>query len=604
MGFLELLLLATPGAPALLTILWPMTRRRRVLMAVAPWATLPALALALHPEAAGVALTLPPVFMGLHLALDAPGQAFLLLTSLLWLLAGTFAGSYHARDPHREGFFGFFVLTMTGNLGLVVAADVLSFYLFFAVMTFAGYGLVVHRGDQPARRAGRIYIVMAILGEVLLLAALLALGWAGQEIPLFGDELGRAWSVLQKGGWGSAVAVLVVAGFGVKAGVVPLHLWLPLAHPVAPTAASALLSGVMIKAGLLAWLRHLPADLAFPEVGALLAAVGVFTAFYGVAVGLAQDDAKTVLAYSSVSQMGYMALGVGLLLRDPGWAPVGLLAVVFFALHHGMTKAALFLAVGVGDRVGGGRSRRASFVLVGAALPALVLAGAPLTTGATSKGLIKSALGRLAPEWYGLLEPVLLVASAGTTLLMARFLVTFWARMRRRLDAKRNGPEPRGSRGAGLQLGLFVPWLVLVALGAGGLLWIPWAVALPAGAELPGVWEGFGGAAGPLVAAALVSWVIWRWPGLLGRVRGLRLPAGDLVVVFEALARNLRRLPWGVLEKEWGRTIIRGIHRGQLWVHARAAWAAERDLRLADGPVVGLIFVGLGVALGLVLFWG
>src|SRR5690606_7309656 len=106
---------------------------------------------------------------------------------------------------------------------------------------------------------------------------------------------------------------LVLAGFGIKAGALPLHVWLPLAHPAAPTPASAVLSGAMIKAGLLGWLRFLPLGLvALPGWAALLMVLGVVAVFFGAAAGAVQQDAKAVLAYSSISQMGLMIIGLAI----------------------------------------------------------------------------------------------------------------------------------------------------------------------------------------------------------------------------------------------------------------------------------------------------
>ncbi|HKK93732.1 MAG TPA: complex I subunit 5 family protein [Longimicrobiales bacterium] len=602
MGVGELLLIATPGAPALLGALWPVSRMRKILVAAAPWAALPALALAILPGAEGATVSASTLFTGLHLTLDTTGRAFLVLTALLWVLAGAFARSYHATDPRRGAFFGFFVLTMAGNMGVVLAGDILSFYLFFAVMTFAAYGLVAHRRDGEARRAGRVYIVMAILGEVALLAGVLALGWAGAGVPEFGSATVEAWSALHEAGWASGAAALLVLGFGVKAGVVPLHLWLPLAHPVAPTAASALLSGVMIEAGVLAWVRFLPSELALPAVGTGLALVGVVSIFYGVAAGLAQDDPKTVLAYSSVSQMGYLAMGTGALLRTEGWATAGLLAVILFALHHGVAKGALFLAVGVADRTPPSpRSRWQHLVPAVAALPALALAGAPLTTGAMAKTTLKSGLRELAPAWYAPLDPVLLGASVGTTLLMARFLIRLRVRM---TDRSRHHPNGSGDARADRRqafAGLLAPWLILVALGVAGPVWLSGVVPSGVDAALPGPWDGAGEAAWPVMAGVLVAGVVWRRPDFLGRIGRLRVPPGDLLIPLEFLAGRLRRLPWGVLEEGRGGGIVRAIHRGQVWVHARAARAAEWDLGMARGTVIGFLLAGLAVALAVAL---
>ncbi len=139
-------------------------------------------------------------------------------------------------------------------------------------------------------------------------------------------------------------------GFGAKIGLVPFHIWMPLAYRAAPIPAAAVLSGAAVKAGVIGLIRFLPLDVATPEWGEALVVAGLFSAFYGVAIGITQRNPKTVLAYSSVSQMGVIAavFGMGLAVGDGDAA----LFAGFYAAHHTLVKGALFLAVGVaaGDR--------------------------------------------------------------------------------------------------------------------------------------------------------------------------------------------------------------------------------------------------------------
>ncbi len=598
----EFLLLLTPGLPVLFALAWLSRRLRPALFRWVPLAVLPGLALGFLPGAEGAAVVLPGVFTGVHLGVDPLARALLLLTCLLWGAAGLFAQSYHSEDPRRDAFFGFFVLTMTGNLGLLVSADILAFYLFFAMMTFAAYGLVVHRRDRVALRAGRVYIVMAIVGELGLLSGLFILGVAAGGAPLFGLELEAAWRILAEGAGeleGSAeitggaawlAAFLLLAGFGVKAGLVPLHLWLPLAHPVAPTAASALLSGVMIKAGLLGWLRYLPTESAVPLLGGALIMIGVGAAFYGVLVGLAQDDPKTVLAYSSVSQMGYMALGTGILLIDPGLTEIALLGVVFYALHHGVAKGALFLAVGVAERTPAASTWRLP-LLLGTALPALALTGAPFTSGARAKLALKEAMQALGGPWYTIVDPLLLIAAVGTTLLMARFLST----MTSRVGAHADHGEKKGGA-----VGLAFPWIGLLALGGAGAWLLPLAYGLPEGVSLPGLLEGLGASAWPVLLGGGLAWVAWQRPELLGTVAGTRIPAGDLIVPIEALIVRTRGLPQEALLAR-GVAAVGQVRSVQRRSHAWAVWVAERDLYLMRGTILGALLMVLTVVLGVLL---
>ncbi len=612
LDFADLLLILTPGLPAAVAMSWPVARLRPLLERVAPWAALPALVLALLPTAEGASWATFGVMTGLRFEVDGVARAFLVVTALLWLVVGAFAARYHRDDPKKSRFLGFFVATMAGNLGLVVAADGLSFYLFFAVMTFAAYGLIVHRADEEAFRAGRVYIVMAVLGEIAVLAALFMLGAAADGAPGFGTGMARAWSVVSEAGHAEGLAALVVVGFGIKAGLVPLHLWLPLAHPVAPTAASALLSGAMIKGGLLAWIRYLPPEAALPTVGGALIALGAFTTLYGVAVGLAQDDPKTVLAYSSVSQMGFMTLGVGLAARGGAAVPVAILAVVVYALHHAVAKGALFLSVGVADRIplpvdrssadgtsGGATGSWNPWVLAGAALPALALSGAPGSTGSMSKATLKDAIYELAPGLNDTLGVVLTSAGVGTTLLLARFLLLLMRRMERRDARVPDAPEgaaptPRATAA------LVAPWALLLLVCLAGPWWLPQVVPDVGGAGPSGPLASWSTAAGTVLVGIILAWLVARRPTLLLGLQKLRVPAGDLLLPFETLVRRIAKLrdeAWYVHRDLRAQALKRG------WRLARtgASRLADRDLLLAGGRVVACVVVMLVVGLAVLL---
>jgi formate hydrogenlyase subunit 3/multisubunit Na+/H+ antiporter MnhD subunit len=504
------LLIAATAAPLLLLLFCLRRNGRERLPALMPWAALPALALALfaHP---GLTLELPWLLLGSRIGVDATGRTFLLFTALLWSIAGAYARAYFAADARAPRFAGFFMATLTGNIGFILAQDIATFYFFYALTTFAAFGLIAHAGDDAARRAGRVYLVMAIGGEAMLfLAFMLMAGAAGTM------ELTAAASAIATAPARDAILALLLAGFGIKVGVVPLHLWLPLAHPVAPTPASAVLSGAIIKAGLLGWLRCLPAgEIAMPHWGMLLIAAGIATVFYGVAVGLAQRDAKVVLAYSSISQMGFMTVGAGAGLFAPQAWPALWSALALYALHHGFAKGALFLGVGV---MRAARKWRGA-VLCGLLLPALALAGAPFTSGALAKFALKDALAALPGAWPGTLAYALAAAAVGTTLLMMRFLWCVW---RAPLEAHHDARP------------LAWPWLA--SLGAVlALTWLthPQPLPLSASALFTGAWPVLLGV--PLALAAM--WVTRHGPAPT-------LPAGDVLVPIERALRHLAGLSY------------------------------------------------------------
>jgi formate hydrogenlyase subunit 3/multisubunit Na+/H+ antiporter MnhD subunit len=523
---MNLLLLASVLLPALLAFAAISRRGRAVAVRLAPWSAAPALLVSLLPPA-DAALHLSWVLTGSSWGLDATGRIFLFFTSSLWLAAGIHARTYLRDDPRRARYFVFHLLALTGNLGLIAALDVVTFYLFFSLMSFAAYGLVVHTGGEEARRAGRVYLAMAVLGESLLLAGIL-MATAGAT----GTLLPEVAVAVQHSPHSNIIIALLLAGFGIKAGALPLHVWLPLAHPVAPTPASAVLSGSMIKAGLLGWLRLLPLGAAtLPGWGALLAALGLMAAFFGVVVGVTQRNAKTALAYSSISQMGIVNVGIGLALIEPAAWPIALAALLVYAVHHGLAKGALFLGVAVALEAGGPRSRW--LLRAGMVFAALAVAGAPLTSGSVAKGALKEVAYLSPGVWPLALDWLLPLTTVGTTILMAHFLSLTWS------SAK---PEARP------RAGLWAPWSGLLFLLLGVLYLLPrlYDLEIP-GAQAPGLRYLVAGM-WPIALGAGVwwfqravrqrfSWSVERW----------EIPAGDLLVFVEervgAVGRALSREP-------------------------------------------------------------
>lgn len=494
-------------APAL----WPITavlllwRPLHRLHALLPLAALPALAVALFTAPGTV--DLPWLFLGARFGLDEGSRIFLLFTAALWLAGGLHAAGCLRDDPRRRAFWLFWLAAMAGNFGLVLAQDAASFTVFFALMSFASYGLVVHSRTPEAVQAGRVYLALVVVGELALFAAI-ALAWHTAGSLRF-DAIAAA---LAESPQRDAVIALTLVGFGIKVGALPLHVWLPLAHPVAPTPASAVLSGAMIKAGLLGWLRLLPlGTAAAPAWGETLIALGLTAAFAAALAGATQRQAKAALAYSSISQMGLVTVAVGIALAVPAAAPAAVAAATLYAFHHAFAKAALFLGVSLD---GAHSARARALWMIGVALPALALAGAPLTSGYAAKLALKAAL----PAGFETLAAALTLAAAGTTLVMLRVV---WL-LRHGAHASH---APNGAMWAG--------WALLVALSllgwpAVGRLADLWPTT--AGAWLGAVWP-------LLLGAALAALgVAWRRRSAGGRE--ITVPPGDLLVPLLALARR------------------------------------------------------------------
>lgn len=508
------LALVIPLLPVLLAPLTLLRRCQPLACRLAPWLPLSAVALlSLH----GKVVSMPWLLLGTRIGVDERALALLLLTIAGWTLAGLHARTHLARAGQPRFWF-FWLLTFTGNLCVFITLDAASFYAAYAMMSFAAYGLVVHYGRAEDYRAGRVYIVMALLGEALLVIALMTVA---ADAGNFALEHGGPWHALAPARW---ISALFIAGFGIKTGLVLLHMWLPLAHPRAPVPASAVLSGVMLTAGLMGWLRFAPLGVdGYQALGAVLLGAGVISAFYGVAVGLAQIRAKSVLAYSSVSQMGLVASIVALALLHPAQADAYAMLAVLFALHHGLAKTALFIGIDVAAV----RPRLARALLW---LPAFALAGAPLSSGALAKSVLEAQLAALPADW---LVPLLSASSLATACLMVRFLV---------LALRAATPdEPAHDTGSAR------PWLVLLVLGQ-ALPWAAYHAAEPAWLALPIAPAQLAGSTLSVLAGLALAAI---GAALLRRTGWPRIPEGDVLVLLRAPHGTLERLrAWAAVTRE------------------------------------------------------
>jgi formate hydrogenlyase subunit 3/multisubunit Na+/H+ antiporter MnhD subunit len=413
---MSLLALAAPIAlPLALAVALTAPQARALIWRMMPFAPLPALALALLADLPAGAQA-DWLVLGLHLGLDEVSRLFVIFTALLWSAAGASARHWLRADARATSFGVMFLMAQAGNLGLLLAQDVAGFYACFALMSFASYGLVLHSRDMAAQGAARLYISFVVLGELALFAGL-ALAAVQAGSLLLGDLRAAVLSDM-------AVALLIL-GFGVKLGIMPLHFWLPPAHGAAPVPASAVLSGAMIKAGLFGMMAILPLGaVAYGEHGTVLMAAGMVTIFAALLIGVQQGNPKAVLGFSSVSQMGILALGLGAGLMAPAaWAAI-LPVLVYLAAHHALAKGALFLGTGA-FAAQTGRAGRLGLALA-LLVPAMVLAGMPASSGGLGKEALKAALVAGSPIWLPWLVVALTLSGVATTLLMARYIALLW----------------------------------------------------------------------------------------------------------------------------------------------------------------------------------
>lgn len=275
---------------------------------------------------------------------DALSMMFAGLSAVLWLLTTIYAVGYLEDSPNRARFFGFFSLCVASTMGIALAGNLFTFFLFYEMLTLSTYPLVVHRGTEKALKAGRIYAIYTLTGGAILLAAIAWLHGVAGDLPF------------QKGGHFLdadpdihrsliLIFILLVAGLGVKAAIFPLHGWLPQAM-VAPAPVSALLHAVaVVKAGAFGIVRVIYDIYGVEASSALgvlepLAWLAAFTILYASVRALSQADLKRRLAFSTVSQVSYIILGVSI------FGPIAAVGGLVHLLHQGIMKITLFFCAG------------------------------------------------------------------------------------------------------------------------------------------------------------------------------------------------------------------------------------------------------------------
>ncbi len=263
------------------------------------------------------------------------------ISSLLWFLASVYAIEYMKHEHAQIRYNIFSLLSLCGMMGIVFTGNLLSLYIFFEIMAILSYMLVVHEETPEAIRAGLKYLYMGIVSGLFLLFAILATYVITGTLTLASSGL----SSLRGNPYFAYIFWAFVIGFGTKAGIFPVHVWLPDAHPVAPSPASALLSGVMIKAGAYGIIRTIYAiygsSFLIPILSSkILIIIALITMIMGSGVALLQKEIKRLLAYSSIAQIGYVVLGASML------SSLGLTGGIFHILSHALTKGTLFLCAG------------------------------------------------------------------------------------------------------------------------------------------------------------------------------------------------------------------------------------------------------------------
>jgi len=365
-----------------------------------------------------------PLLPELDLVLRAGPLAmlFVTLSAGLWLVTTVYAIGYLEGSPHRSRFFGFFSLCVTATVGVALAGNLLTFLLFYELLTLSTYPLIIHRGTEESRRAGRVYLIYTIAGGALLLLATVWLytltGTLEFTVRGFLSELDTSLHPTL-----IIIFVLLIAGLGVKAALIPLHGWLPQAM-VAPAPVSALLHAVaVVKAGAFGIVRIVYDVFGIEFTASLgltlpLAILAASTVIYGSLRALFQDDLKRRLAFSTVSQVSYIVLGVAIV------GPIATIGGLVHLVHQGVQKITLFFCAGnLAETLGihkisemNGVGRRMPWTMAAFTVGAFGMIGAPPLAGFVSKWYLGLGALDAGQSWV-------MIILAGSSLLNAAYFL-------------------------------------------------------------------------------------------------------------------------------------------------------------------------------------
>lgn len=348
--------------------------------------------------------------LGLCFSMDGFRALYGAIAAFMWFMTTLFSKQYFAHYHNRNRYYFFLLITLGATEGVFLSADLYTTFIFFEIMSFTSYVWVAHDEKKESMRAAATYLAVAVIGGLVMLMGIFLLyqmtgtlrfdelkGLMGYYQETLSVDAGAPGAVRRL--WAAGICMLF--GFGAKAGAFPLHIWLPKAHPVAPAPASALLSGILTKAGMFGILV-LTCYLFLGNItwGSLILILGVATMVVGALLALFSVDLKRTLACSSVSQIGFILVGVGmsgLLGEENGMALRGSL---LHMVNHSLIKLVLFMAAGVvfmnihklnlNEIRGFGRKKPLlHFIFL---MGALGIGGIPLWNGYVSKTLIHESI--------------------------------------------------------------------------------------------------------------------------------------------------------------------------------------------------------------------
>ncbi|MGN0506028.1 MAG: complex I subunit 5 family protein [Lachnospiraceae bacterium] len=356
--------------------------------------------------------------MGLQFKLDGFRALYVLIASFMWLATSIFSKEYLKEERNRNRYYLFWLVTLGAVAGVLLSADLYTTFIFFELMSFTSFVWVIQEEKKEGIHAGNLYLGIAVISGLVMLMGLMMLYDEIGTVTMSEIPVMIAAKKISAGVAGKAAALetrlfisgcLMLVGFGAKAGLFLLHVWLPKAHTVAPAPASAILSGVLTKMGIFGILVLTGTMFRGNETwGMLLLVLGILTMFTGAFLALFSVNFKRTLACSSVSQMGFILVGISMftLLESNTLAMNGTL---LHMVNHSLIKLVLFLTAGVimmktesldlNEIRGYGRNKPLLHLAFG--IGAFSIAGIPLGSGYVSKTLLHESLVEYLEEIVG-----------------------------------------------------------------------------------------------------------------------------------------------------------------------------------------------------------
>ena len=380
--------------------------------------------------------------LGLHLRVDGFRSLYACIAAFMWMMSGLFSREYFAHYHNRNRYYFFNLMTLGATLGVFLSDDLYTTFIFFEIMSLTSYTWVAQEETPGAMRAAGTYLAVAVIGGLTTLMGLFLLWHQLGTLSFTGIH-----EAIAAGSVNVTLPVwLTLVGFAAKAGMFPVHIWLPKAHPVAPAPASALLSGILTKSGVFGLIvicaNMMPGNEAF---GNALLVLAVITMFLGALLALFSVDLKRTLACSSMSQIGFIAVGLSMMVLLGEHGSLAAYGTVMHMMNHSLIKLVLFMAAGViymnlhkldlNEIRGFGRKKPVLHIafLLGALSIGCI---PPIGSGYNSKSLLHEAIVELIHHLqehghsalpYQLVEILFLVSGGLTVAYMTKlYICIFW----------------------------------------------------------------------------------------------------------------------------------------------------------------------------------